>query len=191
MEIQGIQGSKLQKYLYQVPLWLSFYSVRPRSHQFANLPLLTFLAELSLAWKGSPIGLGDVSLENGTAPPTHHTHVYGSCVDLYVFHKRGLRRSGNDNNVVTMHDDKETIYDQPQTIRLATTIKQVVADRGYNLVQFLFDDPAVSKTWTKITQSKHRPHLDHFHIQIHEQYRDKGKEADRLQQAMIQQRCGF
>jgi hypothetical protein len=191
MEFKGIKRSKLQKYLYQVPEWLNFYSARPRSHQFANLPMLTFLAELSLVWNGYPIGLGDVSLENGSAPPTHHTHVHGSCVDLYIFHKRGLRRIGNNVNIVTMHDDKKTVYDQPQTIKLARVIKQIVGDRGYNLVQFLYDDPVVSATWGKITQSRQRPHRDHFHIQIHERYRDQGNEEPRLRQAMLQQRYGF
>ena len=191
MDFKNIKRSTSKRYLYQVPIWLNYYNARPREHQFANLPMLTFLAELSLAWNGRPIGLGDISLANAQAPPKHHTHVHGSCVDLYVFHKRGLQRNGNQVNVVTMDDDPQTVYDQAQTTRLARTIRQVAEGRGYQLVQFLYDDPAVKRVWEKITTSAARPHRDHFHIQIHEKYRDVGKEKESLHQAMLQKRYGF
>lgn len=191
MDFRNIKKSKSKRYLFQVPVWLNYYAARPRHHQFANLPMLTFLAELSLAWNGRPIGMGDISLEDATAPPKHHTHVHGSCVDLYVFHKKGLKRSGYNTNAVTMDDDKQTIYDQQETIKLARTIRQIVSGRGYKLVQFLYDDPAVKTVWDKITTSASRPHRDHFHIQVHENYRDRGQEGPRLHQAMLQRRYGF
>lgn len=191
MKFKGIKQSKSKRYLYQVPDWLGFYAARPREHQYANLPMLTFLAELTLNWNGWPIGLGDISLENATAPPTHHTHIHGSCVDLYIFHKQNLQRSGHNTNAVTMRDDKETKYDQARTIKLAKTIRQVVERCGFKVVQFLYDDPAVKSVWHKITQSRARPHHDHFHIQLHEDYDQKGQEKPSLRQAMLQQKYGF
>ena len=188
-------GPRNGKGLYHMPDWRGHYAARPRHHQWANRSMILFLTDLTIAWAVGQgqhgrraFGLGDISLADGTAPPKHHTHVYGSCVDLYVFHRDGLRRGDGSN--IARFDQPET-YDLRLTQELAHCVMRVVR-RGYRVIQFLYDDPKVRELYPSVITTKAtRPHADHFHIQLHEDTPYKGREQEILNQSLLQRRAGF
>lgn len=184
---------------YQMPEYRGHYAARPREHQWGRPSMILFLTDLSLRWfldglfetpqrPVRPIGIGDISFEDGTAPPTHHTHIYGSCVDIYILHKQGLLRSDQSNKISI--DDTDA-YDQPLTLKLVETIRAILKP-SYSLIQFLFDDPAAQALWPdRITSKSSRPHRDHLHIQLGDETPYGGREAEILDQSMLQRRAGF
>jgi hypothetical protein len=169
-------------YLVQVPPTRGYYFARSRDHHWANSLMAGFLAALSEQWANScsthPFGLGDISNIFGGAPPKHHTHVYGSCVDIYVIHATGHLNSISDPKIDEGHrtafdpnkpsdDDpyeSDSTYDRYRTIMLATTIFSLREPKRF--VQFLSDDPEVRKINPKIAPSPKGDHKDHFHIQV-------------------------
>lgn len=172
--------------VYQLPVYPGgHYFARPRTHQWGRTSMMLFLTDLSIAWHASaksvyPIGIGDISFENGDPPPKHKTHKWWCCVDIYILHKHGAKRSDTSNKITFA--DKE--YDPEATKELAILIAKIIK-RGYQCVQFLYDDPDVKAVWpAKITTSKERPHLDHFHIQLNDPTPYAGKEKEILSMPM-------
>lgn len=178
--------------LWHLPEYRGHYFARPRAHQWGHPAMMLFLTDLSIAWStgattSRPFGVGDISFEDGKAPPTHHTHVWGSCVDIYVMHKTGAKRSDAQNKITFVSPE----YDQQATKDLATTIVKIIK-QGYQCVQFLYDDPEVQSVWPeRILKSEKRPHADHFHIQLNHPNPYTGKEKAVLSTPMLVRRAGF
>lgn len=184
------------KNLWQLPEFRGHYFARPRRHQFGRTSMMLFLTDLSIDWymkrlpgadPNRPIGIGDISLENGSAPPTHHTHVHGSCVDIYILSRSGARRSDTENKITFESDD----YDRAATKALAAGIVRIL-ERGYQCVQFLYDDPEVHKVWPgRIVRKQERPHADHFHIQLNDPTPYAGREDEVLAMSLGERALGF
>ena len=157
-----------------------YFFARPHEHHWASPNMAAFLDRLSEEWAARhpahPFGLGDISLRNGLAPPVHHTHILGSCVDIYVIHSAGHASSLDDDRVDERHraafgakesDIYEPDYDRERTKELARLIcLHLLPD--FPMVQFLCDDPEVQAVHEKIRPSKRNDHRDHFHIQLGE-----------------------
>ena len=168
-------------FLVQVPPGRGYYFARSRDHHWAHPIMAEFLAGLSEQWGNSypthPFGLGDISFRSGGAPPTHESHTWGACVDIYVIHRAGnlnsidnpkidesLRTAYNPGLIDNDPYEPESTYDRYRTIMLATAIFSLRKPK--NFVQFLSDDPEVRKVHAKIAPSKKGDHKDHFHIQV-------------------------
>lgn len=194
----GARKSSRYSY-YQLPEYRGHYAARPRSHQWGRPSMILFLTDLSVRWfldglfgtpqrPVRPIGIGDISFEDGSAPPTHDTHIFGSCVDIYILHKEGLLRSDQANRISISDTDA---YDQDLTATLVRTIKALL-NPHYTVIQFLFDDPEMQAIWPGTIRSKAgKPHRDHLHIQLGDENPYRGREAEILAQSMLQRRAGF
>jgi hypothetical protein len=158
--------------------------------------MFLFLMELSGTWgirhRMQPFGLGDISLRNGTAPPTHDTHRFGGAVDIYVIHSQGLRRSSTSNKVNVAREDLPETYDAKLTDELVHMAVGMIR-RGYPKIQFLFDDQTVLRKHAGVIESKaDKPHHDHFHIQLSEHHPYTKEQTERmLQRSQEEWYCGF
>lgn len=187
--------SPQKRYLWQMPEYHFHYAGRPRAHQYGNAPMILFLTELSLAWgqkagMSRPFGIGDISLADATAPPTHKTHVHGSCVDIYVLDRAGRKRSdGDKDSQITWRTADR--YDAAATRELMKTAIGIIRE-GYALVQFLFNDTSTHNLWPGRIETKDvPPHNDHMHIQLGPEhpYGDRAEEI--LSRRMAVRHRGF
>jgi murein endopeptidase len=155
---------------YQMPAGRGHYFGRPRENHFARPSMMLFLMSLSTEWAmeqlSHPWGLGDVS-QDGGIDPGHGTHINGAAVDIYILNLNKGQRKSNSN--ATLYTDPD--YDAAGTLRLAQIAARIIS-RGFQCVQFLYDDPAVKANVNLglaqplITTRPSKPHPDHFHIQL-------------------------
>src|ERR1700733_4282955 len=70
---------------------LGYYIYSPSSRQFGTADTVSMLLEIARQqhWNlpAAPIGIGDLSLEDGAYMPPHHAHRHGRNVDLRPFRK--------------------------------------------------------------------------------------------------------
>ncbi|MEZ5426212.1 MAG: penicillin-insensitive murein endopeptidase [Pyrinomonadaceae bacterium] len=161
---------------YQLPeAGLGYYLGRKEAGRVWGQPfLILFLLELGERWfslrGNSPFGVGDLAEEDGREIRDHNSHRFGSAVDLYIFHKNGLRRNDFLNQVSCL--DKTT-YDQDTTLEFVKLIKNFSA--RYVMQQILFNDNQVNQEVNKVgghppvtddskTKQSQGQHYDHIHI---------------------------
>jgi len=152
-------------YLWQMPEHTGHYAGRARRNQWGHVPMILFLTDLSLVWSrmtggAAPFGLGDISLDNATAPYDHLSHTHGACADIYVMNMTGARRSDGAHKI-TYADPAYAFMLQRALTR---TILQVLK-RGYKVHQFFFNDPLIQKLAPGMIRTKEK-HDDHIHIQL-------------------------
>lgn len=136
--------------------------------------LILFLIELGERWfaieSGHPYGIGDIANEDGSIMADHISHSGGSAVDLYTFHKNGVRR--NDKSNIVSYKDTD-IYDRDRTLRFLQLIKEFSTRWG--MIQILYNDNSVNAEvnkaggWPPVTDdSKTKKskgqHDEHIHI---------------------------
>jgi len=186
--------------LWQMPEYPSHYFGRSRKNQWGHPAMILFLTELTLVWnrRGGfmhPFGIGDISFENGGAPPTHFSHTGGACVDIFILHRQRLQRR-EAQNAITWNDDYNRrkhksdlpLYDRENTHYLIEIAMRLLKDR-YQVVwgQFFYNDPDVLKRWPGRIWKKDNPsHDDHVHIQLNAKNPYQGREAEILSKPLSQ-----
>jgi hypothetical protein len=129
------------------------YYARPRIGQWASEKMFNFLKELSDAWGRDdldhPFGLGDVSLQDGSAPKFHKTHVWGSCVDIYIIRQVPLYnsiRDGDGEKIEVLEEHPRLVYTDPgYDLRRTTKLMDLILTlRGrHKMMQVIYNDVRV------------------------------------------------
>lgn len=151
-----------------------YYARAPIKRFWGQLPLVLFLARLSVEWAVKhptrPFGLGDMAREDGGPIPDHKSHTTGVGVDIYVINKLGIQRGWDvkrgSTGVTTIHSKG---YDADLTFELAkliTTLK-----KEFPFTQALFNDTRVKKAMphfhTDKEDGRSDQHSDHIHVLLH------------------------
>lgn len=154
---------------------LGYYLGRRAAGRLWGQPfIILFLIELGERWfplsRNRPFGIGDIAEENAGSMPDHQTHRHGSAVDLFIFHKDGLKRDDRLNGFSFREPEK---YDQETTLQFVTLIKEF--SLRYGMQQILYNDNEVNSEANKAggyppvkddskTERSKGQHDDHIHI---------------------------
>ncbi|GAB3443386.1 hypothetical protein GCM10027320_34580 [Massilia solisilvae] len=117
--------------------------------QYADPRLLSLLLSIEHRWQGiddRQIGIGNISLADGTKFPPHSSHRSGRDVDIRLFRKDGKHAP------ISRFDEQ---YDQAATASLIA----MFFESGIVQVVY-FNDPMIPR----VKPAKH--HDDHFHVTI-------------------------
>lgn len=151
-----------------------YYARAPIGRFWGQLPLVLFLARLSVEWSlkhpTRPFGLGDMAREDGGTIKDHKSHSTGVGVDIYVINKLGIQRRWDvkrGNVGVTTIGSKG--YDDKLTFELAQLITKLKAE--FPFTQALFNDENVKKAMphfhTDKQDGRSDQHSDHIHVLLH------------------------
>jgi murein endopeptidase len=138
--------------LPQAPEGASYYTYGTPGRgaaQYAHPRMLSFIFQLEHLWSGMDerkIGIGNISLANGTAFPPHRSHKSGLEVDI-----RPLRKDGRQSP--TSYTDPQ--YDQDATRKLVDLIWQTGMAK-----RVAFNDLAIPRV------QRMTGHDDHLHVEV-------------------------
>ena len=131
------------------PIGLGYYNISPSSRQYGTRTTIKMLLDIARQqnWNmpNLPIGIGDISLQDGATMRPHHAHRHGRNVDLRPFRKDARRLPTN------IHDSS---YDRAMTELL---IKNLLAHR--NVHRILFNDVTIHGV------HKFPGHDNHIHVE--------------------------
>lgn len=112
---------------------LGYYIISPSNRQYGTHATIQMLLDIARQQKWNmpnlPIGIGDISLKDGSNMPPHHAHRHGQNVDLRPFRTDAKRLPCN------IHDAH---YDREMTELL---VKNLLAHR--NVHRILFNDTKI------------------------------------------------
>lgn len=142
--------------------------------------LIAFLMELSKQWAGKhpqhPFGIGDIAAEDGSALPDHTSHTTGAAVDLFIIHKKGIKRD-DKANMITYH--QTDVYDSDRTTDLAQMI--AIKAQQFRLIQYLYNDPEVQKAVQSSPPIQtFVNHDEHIHLLFNGQHPHTEEELDQI-----------
>jgi murein endopeptidase len=127
---------------------VGYYTISPLQRQFGTHGTIKMLLDLARqqAWNmpGLPIGIGDISFQDGSNMPPHHAHRHGRNVDLRPFRKDGQRLHTN------IH---ASTYDR-------LLVQNLLAHR--NVRRILFNDATISGV------HPFPGHDNHLHVETRE-----------------------
>lgn len=165
-----IERSKKHRAFYKMPTGPGHYFGRQKVGRLYGQPfLIAFLMELSIWWRQAhmqhPFGIGDIAEVDGRPMPDHKSHQYGSAVDIFIIHKKGIKR----NDKINMITYESVDYDFRRTSDLSYMIS-ILAMR-YPLIQFLYNDPQMPQVIrSKPAIKPMGGHDEHIHLTFSGKY---------------------